>query len=89
MILTQNCNTITIQQAINRLFAKRGITWYRTELYLINSNEQVKNTSFIYRYYYIVQVLVMSLSMCKVEMTKKEILIRVHCIFRMLLELKC
>lgn len=23
----------TIQQAINRLFAKRGLTWYRTELY--------------------------------------------------------
>ncbi|CAF3564657.1 unnamed protein product [Adineta steineri] len=29
------CNeTNTIQHAINRLFAKRGITWYRTELYL-------------------------------------------------------
>jgi hypothetical protein len=28
------CNsTSTIQQAINHLFAKRGITWYRTELY--------------------------------------------------------
>lgn len=32
VILASNSN-LTIQQAINRLFAKRGITWYRTELY--------------------------------------------------------
>jgi hypothetical protein len=32
-IILANNSTNTIQQAINRLFAKRGITWYRTELY--------------------------------------------------------
>ena len=48
MLLTQNCTNITIQQAINRLFAKRGITWYRTELFSINSNEQVKQKAFIH-----------------------------------------
>jgi len=30
----------TIQQAINRLFAKRGLTWYRTELFITSSTEQ-------------------------------------------------
>ncbi|CAF0870986.1 unnamed protein product [Didymodactylos carnosus] len=41
IILSSNCNHITIQQAINRLFAKRGITWYRTELYVSNSDQLV------------------------------------------------
>ncbi|CAF2536233.1 unnamed protein product [Rotaria sp. Silwood2] len=35
VILTYN-STNTIQTAINRLFAKRGLTWYRTELYSID-----------------------------------------------------
>ncbi|CAF1421323.1 unnamed protein product [Adineta ricciae] len=42
ILLTYNCPNQTIQQAINRLFAKRGITWYRTELYLTSSNDQVR-----------------------------------------------
>ncbi|CAF1298791.1 unnamed protein product, partial [Didymodactylos carnosus] len=39
IIPSSNCNHITIQQAINRLFAKRGITWYRCELYIVNSDQ--------------------------------------------------
>ncbi|CAF0926851.1 unnamed protein product [Rotaria sordida] len=35
VILTHN-STNTIQKTINRLFAKRGLTWYRTELYSID-----------------------------------------------------
>ena len=35
VILASHSNQ-TIQQAINRLFAKRGITWYRTELYTVD-----------------------------------------------------
>ncbi|CAF1118167.1 unnamed protein product [Rotaria sp. Silwood1] len=35
VILTYN-STNTIQKTINRLFAKRGLTWYRTELYSID-----------------------------------------------------
>lgn len=43
MLLTYNCTNQSIHQAINRLFAKRGITWYRTELYSTSSNEQQVN----------------------------------------------
>lgn len=42
IISTHNSTNSTILQSINRLFAKRGITWYRTELYSTSSNEQVK-----------------------------------------------
>lgn len=44
VIFAQHSN-ISIQQAINRLFAKRGIIWYRTELF---TNDQVKDND-IYR----------------------------------------
>jgi len=36
-------STHTIQQAINRLFAKRGITWYRTELYTADQVNITRN----------------------------------------------
>lgn len=42
LLQTINVTNQTIQQAINRLFAKRGITWYRTELYVTSGSDQVK-----------------------------------------------
>ena len=84
--------SLSIQQAIKRLFAKRGITWYRTELYSISSNDQVKTKKikqkFIYPNYYIEQVLIMLLNMYKVEKTQKETLHREHYILEILLVLK-
>lgn len=61
LLLTHNSTNLTIQQAINRLFAKRGITWYRTELYSTSVNEQVKKIKYIFIYpnYYIEQELIM------------------------------
>ena len=42
IILASNSNE-TIQHAIHYLFAKRGITWYRTELFTL---DQVKEIDF-------------------------------------------
>ena len=41
LLLTHNATHLTIQQAIHRLFAKRGFTWFRTELYAVSATEQV------------------------------------------------
>lgn len=42
IILTYN-STNTIQKEINRLFAKRGLTWYRTELYSVDQVNGIFN----------------------------------------------
>ncbi|CAF0915293.1 unnamed protein product [Rotaria sordida] len=44
VVLTYNCTNVSIQKAINHLFAKRGFIWYRTELYSTSSNDQVRRT---------------------------------------------